>query len=76
MSGVPTWVITGTKDFLTPVSHSRKIAAMMPGSRLVECPGAGHMVIMERKDKVNAALADLFSAAAPEDERGRQSRVS
>ena len=75
MSGVPTWVVTGTKDLITPVSHSRTIASMMPGSRLVECPGAGHMVILERKDKVNAALADLFVAAGGRQPE-RRTRVS
>ncbi len=60
---VPTWIICGTKDLLTSVGHSRKMASRIAGSRLVECPGAGHMVLLERRDKVNAALADLFDAA-------------
>ncbi len=60
---VPTWIISGTKDILTSVGHSRKMASRITGSRLVECPGAGHMVILERKDKVNAALGDLLEAA-------------
>ena len=43
----------GTKDVLTSVGHSRKMAQRIPGSRLVECVGAGHMVILEQKDRVN-----------------------
>jgi pimeloyl-ACP methyl ester carboxylesterase len=69
---VPTYVITGTKDVLTSVGHSRKIAKRITGSTLVECPGAGHMVILEQKDRVNSALDDLFAAAA----EGRASQVS
>jgi pimeloyl-ACP methyl ester carboxylesterase len=40
------------------------MAARIPGSTLVECAGAGHMVILEQKDKVNAALEELFAQAA------------
>jgi pimeloyl-ACP methyl ester carboxylesterase len=61
---VPTTIICGTKDVLTSVGHSRKLASRIGGSRLVECAGAGHMVILERADTVNAALADLFAASA------------
>ncbi|NUR08045.1 MAG: alpha/beta hydrolase [Nocardioidaceae bacterium] len=71
-SHVPTYIISGTKDVLTSVGHSRKMASRISGSRLVECAGAGHMVILEQADKVNAALAELFETAATR----RQSRVS
>ncbi len=60
---VPTWIVCGTRDVLTSIGHSRKLASRIPGSRLVECAGAGHMVILERKDRVNAVLAELFAAA-------------
>ena len=69
---VPTTILSGTKDVLTSVGHSRKMAKRIPGSRLVECAGAGHMVILEQKDQVNTALEELFAAAAA----GRTSRVS
>jgi pimeloyl-ACP methyl ester carboxylesterase len=61
---VPTCIVTGTKDLLTSVGHSRKMASLLPDATLVECAGAGHMVILERKDEVNAALEDLFGQAA------------
>jgi pimeloyl-ACP methyl ester carboxylesterase len=60
---VPTYIISGTEDVLTSVGHSRKMASKIPGSRLVECVGAGHMVILEQKDEVDAALDDLYDAA-------------
>jgi pimeloyl-ACP methyl ester carboxylesterase len=63
-SSVPTTIICGTKDKLTSLGHSRKMASMIEGARLVECPGAGHMVIFEARDLVNAALEQLFTAAA------------
>jgi len=61
---VPTAVICGTADRLTSVGHSRKLHAHIPGSTLLECEGAGHMVIMERHDQVNAELDQLLAAAA------------
>jgi pimeloyl-ACP methyl ester carboxylesterase len=62
-AGIPTYIVVGTKDLLTSVGHSRKMAKLMPEATLVECPGAGHMVILERKDKVNATLDELFATA-------------
>jgi pimeloyl-ACP methyl ester carboxylesterase len=59
---VPTTILCGTKDLLTSIGHSRKMAKMLHGSTLVEVAGAGHMVILERADKVNAALDDLVAA--------------
>ncbi|MBD8868542.1 alpha/beta fold hydrolase [Nocardioides donggukensis] len=61
---VPTVIVCGTSDRMTPVEHSRKLHRLVAGSTLVECPGAGHMVILERHEQVNAALDQLLAAAA------------
>jgi pimeloyl-ACP methyl ester carboxylesterase len=61
---VPTTIICGTADRLTSISHSRKLHDRVPGSTLLECENAGHMVILERHGQVNAALDQLLSAAA------------
>ncbi|WP_036564046.1 alpha/beta fold hydrolase [Nocardioides halotolerans] len=61
---VPTAIICGTDDKLTSIGHSRKLHQRVPGSTLLECDGAGHMVILERHGQVNAALDQLLSAAA------------
>lgn len=60
---IPTSVICGTADKLTSIGHSRKLHSRIPGSRLLECEGAGHMVILERHDLVNAELDQLITAA-------------
>jgi pimeloyl-ACP methyl ester carboxylesterase len=60
---VPTTILCGTKDLLTSIGHSRKLASRIQGSRLVELPGAGHMVILERAAKVNAVLEELVADA-------------
>jgi pimeloyl-ACP methyl ester carboxylesterase len=60
---VETLIICGTKDKLTSIGHSRKMADRLPNATLVECEGAGHMVIFEAYDEVNAALDELVVAA-------------
>jgi pimeloyl-ACP methyl ester carboxylesterase len=64
ISQVPTTVICGTHDKITSIGHSRKLHERIAGSTLLECEDAGHMVILERHDQVNAALDQLISAAA------------
>jgi pimeloyl-ACP methyl ester carboxylesterase len=61
---VPTTIICGTADRLTSIGHSRKLHSRIPGSTLIECENAGHLVILERHGQVNAALDQLLSAAA------------
>jgi pimeloyl-ACP methyl ester carboxylesterase len=61
---IPTYVVAGTRDVLTSLQLSRTMAERIPGATLVECPGAGHMVILEQKDRVNDALEELVEAAA------------
>jgi pimeloyl-ACP methyl ester carboxylesterase len=61
---VPVSVICGTADKMTSIGHSRKLQSRIPGSRLLECEGAGHMVVMERHELVNAELDQLITAAA------------
>jgi pimeloyl-ACP methyl ester carboxylesterase len=63
LSSVPTTIICGTKDKLTSIGHSRKMAERLPNAKLVECPGAGHMVIFESREQVNEALEELVGSA-------------
>lgn len=63
LGAVPVSVICGTADKLTSIGHSRKLQSRIPGARLLECEGAGHMVIMERHELVNAELDQLITAA-------------
>jgi pimeloyl-ACP methyl ester carboxylesterase len=54
---VPTVVVSGNRDRLTPTSHSRRFAATLPELvELVEVPGAGHMTPVEAPAEVTAAL--------------------
>jgi 3-oxoadipate enol-lactonase len=60
---IPTLVVVGELDELTPPSESQAMAAAIPGARLVSIPGAGHLAPMERPRAVAAALADFFASA-------------
>jgi pimeloyl-ACP methyl ester carboxylesterase len=60
LKSVPTLILVGGRDVLTPPSHSRVIADALPDAHFVEVPGSGHMVMMEAPDDVTAALRDLL----------------
>ena len=59
---VPTSIISGTGDKITAIGHARKLHARIQGSDLLECDGAGHMVILERYAQVNSELTQLLAA--------------
>lgn len=63
---VATVIVCGTEDVLTSIGHSRKMASRIRGAQLVEVPGAGHMVILERSEQVNAALDRMVEDALSE----------
>lgn len=52
----PTLVVVGELDSETPPSYARAIAAEIPGARLVEVPGAGHLLPAEAPDTFNRLL--------------------
>ncbi|CAN5273259.1 alpha/beta hydrolase [soil metagenome] len=72
-ASVPTTVLCGTRDLMTSVGHSRDMAGQIDGARLVEATGAGHMVILERAEEVNAVLDELVAQA---EQRHRDSGAS
>jgi 3-oxoadipate enol-lactonase len=53
---VPTLVIVGDLDEVTPPAASEHLAAHIPGAELVVLPEAGHMANMEQPEAFNAAL--------------------
>lgn len=54
--GMPTLVICGTEDTITPMSEMQAMAAAIPNSRFVEIPDAGHMAPLENPQPVYAAI--------------------
>lgn len=59
-AGIPTAVLVGTRDVLTPPAHARRIAAAIPGSVLIAAPDAGHMLPLERHELVTGELSKLI----------------
>jgi pimeloyl-ACP methyl ester carboxylesterase len=69
---VPTLVMAGERDRLTPAAHARRIADALPQlAGLVELPNTGHMGPLERPAEVAAALRKL--AVQQEDREGAAS---
>jgi pimeloyl-ACP methyl ester carboxylesterase len=62
---VPTLVIAGERDRLTPPSHARRIAEALPNlADLIILPDTGHMGPLERPDEVGEALLRLAQRAS------------
>jgi pimeloyl-ACP methyl ester carboxylesterase len=61
---VPAAALVGDRDRLTPPPCAESIAAALPTTELTVCPGAGHMLMLERPEVVTAALATVTAAAA------------
>jgi pimeloyl-ACP methyl ester carboxylesterase len=53
---VPTTLILGEKDTMTPARAGKALAAAIPQARTVVLAGAGHMLMAERPDALLAAL--------------------
>ena len=59
---VPTLVIAGDSDRLTPPSHARRIASTLPiPAGLIELERTGHMSPLERPEQLTNAIAQLVS---------------
>lgn len=69
---VETLLVSGAADRLIPLAHTEAMAAELPEAELLVVPGAGHLVLMERPDLVDAALEALLERATA----GRRRRAS
>jgi pimeloyl-ACP methyl ester carboxylesterase len=64
LSEIPTVVVVGEADQMTPPPRSMAISQALPRAELVVIPGAGHMAIMEANEVVNDALRRMLMAAS------------
>ena len=58
---IPTLVLVGEEDALTPPADAEAMAAAIPGARLVRIARRGPSLPMERPGAVAAALGDFFA---------------
>jgi pimeloyl-ACP methyl ester carboxylesterase len=56
---VPTLVLVGEEDTITPPDAAREMASGIRGARLVTIPAAGHLANLEVADLFNASLLDF-----------------
>jgi pimeloyl-ACP methyl ester carboxylesterase len=63
---VPTLVITGTQDLLTPLGDAEELQELITGSRLFELRGAGHSLMVESPSAYNRAVVDFLRSCDAE----------
>jgi len=63
LGSVPVLVLTGDKDRLVDPALSVEIADAIKDAELMKIRGAGHVVILERPEEVNEAIARLVNRA-------------
>lgn len=68
---IPCHVLTGSHDPVVPVSQSQVIADAVPGAKIVEFPGVGHMPFIEAAD----AFARSLETAIDDLSRGQGKRA-
>lgn len=59
---VPTLLIVGAEDVITPRACMEAAEAVIPNAQLLEVPHAGHLVPLERPEIFNAALLEFLRA--------------
>lgn len=62
---VPTCVIVGGQDILTPVSQSEQIAKGIAGAELHVVPGCGHITFTERPGETAAIIRGFLGRVIP-----------
>ncbi len=63
LAATPTLVVKAAQDRLIRPRETHRLHTLIPGSRLLELPDAGHAVLHQCADELNAALLDHFAAA-------------
>ena len=59
---VPTLLVVGSEDAITPPECLERAARIMPCTRLLIVPGAGHMTPLEAPAEFNAAVLEFLRA--------------
>lgn len=61
LNGLPTLVIVGDDDQITPRERAQAMAEAIPGARLSVLPGAGHLSPVERPEEVTGLMAEFLA---------------
>jgi 3-oxoadipate enol-lactonase len=60
---IPTLVVVGNQDILTPRGDSEELAERIPGAQLVVISGAAHGLMIEHWNTFNKVMLDFLSSA-------------
>ena len=63
--GVPTLVLVGDEDSITPPALSQELAALIPGAKMQIISAAGHLANLEQPGAFNAAIDEFLSITEP-----------
>ncbi len=65
LAKIPTLIVCGERDLVTPVEYSRRMADALPESELVIVARAGHLVLLDKQASVSDGLVRLVKHASP-----------
>ncbi|MBK7903943.1 MAG: pimeloyl-ACP methyl ester esterase BioH [Proteobacteria bacterium] len=71
---VPTLVIAGERDRITPVAAGRELASRLPSARFVEVPKAGHAPFLSHPDTVRREVESFLAFLTPPPASAEKSR--
>jgi len=63
LTGIPTAIVAGDMDRVTPLDRSQAIADVLPDAEFVVAVGSGHMAMMEDATLTNDALRRMLQRA-------------
>jgi pimeloyl-ACP methyl ester carboxylesterase len=58
---LPTLLVCGEDDALTPIKYSQFLKERIRNARIVIIPGAGHSVMLEKAEELNNALRSFLA---------------
>ncbi len=73
---IPTVVVCGTKDLITPPANARMLHERIAGSRLALLDGGGHMLMLERAGEIDAIIEQLACTQRAGAANGRVSEAN
>jgi len=62
LTGIPSLVLVGAEDMITPPAIAQAMASAIPGARLMEIPGAGHLPCIEQPVPTSRAILKFLQS--------------
>jgi pimeloyl-ACP methyl ester carboxylesterase len=60
---VPTMIADGVHDEFVRQEHSKELAALIPGAKLLILPDVSHFAIWQNPEEVNRAVLEFLTAS-------------